>query len=74
MNWLVIYFLFWILECEQHINERLRQSQDALREQTSIATRLTNENNEIRIRLAEYKIAFSAASRLNDEIKKFLNE
>jgi hypothetical protein len=74
MNWLVIYFLFWILEREQHINERLHQYQDALREQTSIATRLTNENNEICIRLAEYKRAFSAASRSNDEEKWFFNK
>jgi hypothetical protein len=52
------------------MNEHLRQYQDALREQTSIATRLTNENNEIRNRLAEYNEALSAAHRLNDQIEK----
>jgi chromosome segregation ATPase len=61
---------FLILEREQHINEDLRQYQDALREQTSIATRLTNENNEIRTRLAEYNEALSAAHRLSDQIEK----
>jgi len=60
----------YILEREQHMNEHLRQYQDALREQTSIATRLTNENNEIRARLAEYNEALSAAHRLNDQIEK----
>ncbi len=59
-----------ILEREQHLNEHLRQYQDALREQTSIATRLTNENNEIRTRLAEYNEALSAAHRLSDQIEK----
>ena len=62
--------LFLILEREQHLNEHLRQYQDALREQTSIATRLTTENNEIRSRLAEYNEALSAAHRLNDQIEK----
>ena len=57
-------------EREQHINEHLRQFQDALREQTAIATRLTNENNEIRTRLAEYNEALSAAHRLTDQIEK----
>jgi hypothetical protein len=63
-------FFFWILEREQHINEHLRQYQDALREQTSIVARLTNENNEIRNRLAEYNEALSAAHRLTDQIEK----
>ncbi|CAF0924059.1 unnamed protein product [Rotaria sordida] len=57
-------------EREQHINEHLRQYQDALREQTTLANRLTNENNEIRNRLAEYNEALSAAHRLNDQIEK----
>ncbi|CAF0716449.1 unnamed protein product [Adineta steineri] len=57
-------------EREQNINEHLRQYQDALREQTSIATRLTTENNEIRNRLDEYNEALSAAHRLNDQIEK----
>ncbi|UJR30030.1 hypothetical protein I4U23_017575 [Adineta vaga] len=57
-------------EREQHLNEHLRQYQDALREQTSIAARLTTENNEIRTRLAEYNEALSAAHRLNDQIEK----
>jgi len=60
----------YILEREQNVNEHLRQYQDALREQTSIATRLTNENNEIRTRLAEYNEALSAAHRLSDQIEK----
>ena len=58
------------IEREQHINEDLRQYQDALREQTLIATRLTNENNEIRNRLNEYNEALSAAQRLNNQIEK----
>ncbi|CAF3483968.1 unnamed protein product [Rotaria socialis] len=57
-------------EREQHINEHLRQYQDALREQTTIVNRLTNENNEICNRLAEYNEALSAAHRLNDQIEK----
>lgn len=61
---------FVILEREQNINEHLRQYQDALREQTAIANRLTNENNEIRTRLNEYNEALSAAHRLNDQIEK----
>jgi chromosome segregation ATPase len=59
-----------VLEREQNLNDHLRQYQDALREQTSIATRLTNENNEIRNRLAEYNEALSAAQRLSDQIEK----
>ncbi|CAF4505437.1 unnamed protein product, partial [Rotaria sp. Silwood2] len=55
---------------EQHSNEHLRQYQDALREQTAVANRLINENNEIRTRLAEYNEALSAAQRLNDQIEK----
>ncbi|CAF2808986.1 unnamed protein product [Rotaria sp. Silwood2] len=57
-------------EREQHSNEHLRQYQDALREQTAVANRLINENNEIRTRLAEYNEALSAAQRLNDQIEK----
>ena len=36
----------------------------------AIATRLTNENNEIRTRLAEYNEALSAARRLTDQMEK----
>jgi len=57
-------------EREQHLNEYLRQYQDALREQTAIATRLTNENNDIRTRLAEYNEAMAAAHRLTDQMTK----
>lgn len=64
----MVVFIF--LEREQHINEHLRQYQDALREQTTLVNRLTNENNEIRARLAEYNEALSAANRLNDQIEK----
>jgi hypothetical protein len=64
------FFSFCILEREQNINENLRQYQDALREQISITTRLTNENNEIRTRLDEYNEALSAAHRLTDQIEK----
>mgnify|MGYP006904163321 CR=1 FL=1 len=57
-------------EREQHINENLRQYQDALKEQTATVNRLTNENNEIRIRLNENTEALDAAKRLNDQLER----
>ena len=41
-----------------------------MREQTTLAKRLTEENNDIRQRLAEYNEALSAARRLNEQIEK----
>lgn len=58
------------LEREQHLNEHLRQYQDALRDQTALVNRLTSENTEIRQRLTDYNEAMAAAHRLNDQLDK----